>query len=86
MVGAVVKSKICELEEEVRAGSPRRMRKELTGVVKGVLGRRRFFGRFQNSCKKNLSSNQLILVIEENIPEEKEPDVSEISEIMEEQV
>ena len=34
--GAVVKSKIGELEEEVRAGNSRRMRKELTGVVKCV--------------------------------------------------
>ena len=33
MVGAVVKAKIGELEEEVRAGSLRRKRKELTGVV-----------------------------------------------------
>ena len=33
VVGTVVKSKIGELEEEVRAGSSRSMRKELTGVV-----------------------------------------------------
>ena len=48
VVGTVVKSKISELEEEVRAGSSRRMRKELTGVVQGVSGRRRFLARFQN--------------------------------------
>ena len=46
--GTVVKAKIGELEEEVRAGNLRRMRKELTGVVQGVLGRRRFLVRFQN--------------------------------------
>ena len=33
VVGIVVKAKIGELEEEVRVGSSRRMRKELTGVV-----------------------------------------------------
>ena len=47
-MGTVVKAKIDELEEEVRVDSPRRIRKELTGVVQGVLGRRRFLVRFQN--------------------------------------
>ena len=42
--------------------------------------------RFHNGCKKNLSSNQLTVVIVEKIPEEKEPKVSEISEILEEKV
>ena len=50
MVGAVVKAKIGELEEEVRAGNSRRMRKEFTGVVQGVSMRSRFFVRFQNWC------------------------------------
>ena len=86
MVGAVVKSKIDELEEEVRAGSSRRMRKELTGLLQGVSGRRRFLVRFQNGCENNLSSNQLTAVIVEKIQEEKEPEVSEIYEIPEEQV
>ena len=36
--GTVVKAKIGELEEEVRAGNSRRMRKEFTGVVQGVWG------------------------------------------------
>ena len=36
VVGTVVKSKIGDLEEEVRAGNSRRMRKEFTGVVQGV--------------------------------------------------
>ena len=63
MEGTVVKSKIGELEEEVRAGNARRTRKHLTGVVQGVSGRRRLFVRFQNGCKNNLSSNQLTVVI-----------------------
>ena len=82
----VVKSKIGELEEEVRAGSPRRTRKDLTGVMKGVLGKRRFLVRFKNICKKNLSLNQLTIVIVENIPEEKEPDILAIPDIPEEKV
>ena len=40
---------------------------------------------FQNGCEKNLSSNQLTVAIVEKIPEEKEPEVSEIAEILEEQ-
>ena len=86
LVGTVVKSNICELEEEVRAGNSRSMRKELTGVVQGVSGKRRFLVRFQYGCKKNLSSNQLTVVIVDNIPVEEEPEVSTIPEILEDQV
>ena len=42
VVGKVVKAKIGELEEEVRVGSSRRMRMELTGVVKAISGKRKF--------------------------------------------
>ena len=79
MVGTVVKANIGKLEEEVRGGSSRRTREELTGVLKGVSGRRSFLARFQNGSKKNLSSNQLTVVIVENTSEEKEPEVSEIT-------
>ena len=78
MVGTVVKAKKGELEEEVREGNSRRMRKYLNGVVKGVLGRRRFLARFHNGCKNNMSSNQLTVVIVENIPVEEQPEVSTI--------
>ena len=53
-MGAVVKSKIGDLEEEVRAGSLRRMRKDFTVVVKGVEGGRRFLVRFNDRCKNNI--------------------------------
>ena len=86
MEGTVVKANIGDLEEEVRAGNSRRMRKELTGVVQGVSGGWRFLVRFQNGCKKNLSSNQLTVVIVDNIPVEEEPLVSMIPEIPEDQV
>ena len=86
MVGKVVKYKIGELEEEVRAGSSRRTRQELTGMVQGVFGRGSILKMFQNGCENNMSSNQFTVVIVEKIPEEKEPEVSKISEIQEEQV
>ena len=86
MQGAVVKANIGELEEEVRAGNSRRMRKGLTGVVQGISGRRRFLVRFQNGCENNLSSNQLTVVIVDKIPVEEEPLVSKIPEIPEDQV
>ena len=62
VVGTAVKAKIGELEEELRVGSSRRMRKELTGVVQVVLGSRRLLVRFRNGCKNNLSSNQLTVM------------------------
>ena len=65
MEGMVVKAKIGELEEEVRTGSSRRIRKKLTGAVQGVLGRKRLLVRFQNGCEKNMYSNQLTVVIVE---------------------
>ena len=86
MVWTAVKAKIGDLEEKARAGSSRRMRKEFTGAAQGVSVRGRLLMRFQNGCKKNMSSNQLTVVIVENIPEEKEPEVSDIVEILEDQV
>ena len=86
MVGTVVKAKIGELEEEVRAGSSRRTRKELTSVVQGVSGMRRFLVRFQNGCEKNLSLNQLTVVIAHKILVEEEPEISTIPEIPEDNV
>ena len=48
LVGTVVKANFGELEEEVRIVISRRMRKEFTGVVQGVSGKRRFLVRLQN--------------------------------------
>ena len=84
--GAVVKSKIGELEEEVRRGNSISMRKELTGLVQGVLWRRRLLVRFHNGCENNLSSNQLTVVVVKKISVEEEPEVSTIPEIPEDQV
>ena len=51
MMGTVVKSNIGELEEEVREGSSIRTRKELTGVLQGVSGKKMFLLRFQDEYK-----------------------------------
>ena len=59
MVGTVVKEKVGELEDEVREEFYSQMRKDLTGVVKRVSGKRSFLVRFQDGCKKYLTSNQL---------------------------
>ena len=48
MVGMAVKAKVGELEEEVRAGCPRSMRKELTDVVQGILGKKRLLVMFKD--------------------------------------
>ena len=84
--GTILKGKIGELEEEVMTGNSIRMSKELTGVVQGVSGRRRFLVRFQNGCEKNMSSNQLTVVIVDKILVEEEPLVSMIPGIPEDQV
>ena len=86
VAGTVVKTKIGELEEEVMACSLRSMRKYMTGVVQGLLGNKRLLVSFQDGCEKNMSSNQLTIVIVEKILEEKEPEVYEIDEIPEEKV
>ena len=72
-----------ELEEEVRVGSSRRMRKELTGVVQAILGKMRFLARFHYGCEKDLSLNQLTVVAAHEILVEEAPLVSTIPEIPE---
>ena len=86
LVGKVIKAKIGELEEEVRVGSLRGMRKELTGMVQGVSGRRRFLVRFKNGREKNLSSNQLTAAKAHDILVEEAPGVSTILDIPEDSV
>ena len=50
MMRVVVKAKIGELEEEVKAGSLRMTRKELTGLVQGVSCKKGLLLRFQDGC------------------------------------
>ena len=48
MVGTVVKSKVGELEEEIREVFLRRLKKEMTGVVQEVVQERSYSVRFQD--------------------------------------
>ena len=43
-----MKAKVGELEEEIREGFLRRLRKEMTGVVQEVVGNRRYLVSFQD--------------------------------------
>ena len=54
-MGMVVKAKVGELEDEVREGFSRWMRKHLTGVVQGVSGKRWSLLRFQYGCGKDMN-------------------------------
>ena len=86
MVGRLVKANIGELEEKVRAGCLRRMRNDLTGVFQGIFGKKRLLARFQDGCEKDLTLNQLTIMIVEKILAEKEPDVPKNPDIPEEQI
>ena len=44
-------------------------------MVQGVSKKRRFLVRFQYGCKKDMTSNQLTVVILEKIPVEEKPKV-----------
>ena len=55
MVGTVVKANVGEMEEDIREGFLRKLRKEMTGVVQEVVGKRRYLVRFQDGLEKELS-------------------------------
>ena len=46
LVGTDVKAKIGELEEEIREGFLRRLRKEMPGMAQEVVGKRRYLLSF----------------------------------------
>ena len=77
-MGTVVKEKVGELEDEVREIFYRITRKDLTGVVKEVSGKRRFLLTFQDVFEKDLTSNKTTIMILDNIPMPEETDMSTI--------
>ena len=83
MVGTVVKAKIVELEEHIREVFFIRNRKEMTGVVQGVSGRKMLLVNFTDVFENYLRPNQLTIMIVEKIPVEEEPEVPTIPEIPE---
>ena len=64
-----MKAKVRELEEEVREGFTRFLRKYLTEVEESVSVYKMFFVRFQDVFKKNMRSNKINTVTVEMIPE-----------------
>ena len=63
MVGTVMKAKVGELEEEILEGYSRRLRKDMNGVVQEVVRKRRYLVRFQDGLDKEMSSNQITIVV-----------------------
>ena len=53
----VAKAKLCELDEEVRSGFTMCLSKELTGVVVGFVGNKRFLFMFQDMFGKEMRLN-----------------------------
>ena len=62
-MGKVVKAKVGELEEDIRELFSRRLRKEMTGVVQEIVGKRRYSVRFQYGLDKEMSPNQITIVV-----------------------
>ena len=64
MVGTVVKEKVGGLEGDIREGFSRSLRKERTGVVQEVVGKKSYSVRFQDRGEGGyMSSNQLTTVV-----------------------
>ena len=58
----------------------------MTDVSQVISGKKIFSVRFQDGCENDLISNRLTIVVVENIPVEKEPEVTTNTEIPEEKV
>ena len=82
MVETVVNANVGELEEEIMEGFSRRLRKDMTGVMQEVVGKRRYSARFQDGLEKEMSSNQLTIVVVRSEVEE-EIEVREVEMITE---
>ena len=77
-MGAVVEVKVVELEDEVRKGFSRHLRKELTGVLVTASGKRSFLERCQDVCDDDMNLNQLTSMAVYRIPMIKEAEVTMI--------
>ena len=63
MVGVVVKSKVDDLEEDIRMGFLGRLRKEITGVVQEVVGKRKYLVRGKYGLEKDMLLNHITIVL-----------------------
>ena len=58
-----MKAKVGDIEEEIREIFLRMLRKEMTGVVQEVVGKRRYSMRFQDGLEKEIVSNQIKILV-----------------------
>ena len=63
MVGTVVKAKVGDMKEYIRKVFSRRLRKERTGVLQEVVGKRKYSERFQDGGEKEMLSKQITIVV-----------------------
>ena len=61
-VMSVVKAKVGDLESIKREGRSRRMRKEVVGCVKSVVGKKNFLVQFDDGQKKEISYSSLVFL------------------------
>ena len=54
MAGTVVKGKVGEMEEDIRKGFLRRLRKDMIGLLQEVVETRRYLVRFQDGSEKEI--------------------------------
>ena len=72
-MGSVVKAKVGELENIIREGRIRRMRKEVVGCVHSVMGNKKFLVLFEYGQNKEISSSLLVYLSEKDEVEMEEP-------------
>ena len=66
-----MKAKLGDLEEEIREGFSRRLRKKMTGVAHEVVGKRRYSARLPDGLEKEMLWNQInIVVVRSELDEE----------------
>ena len=63
-----MKANVGELEEMARELFPRKLRKNLPGVVQEVSEKNRFLVRFQDGCENDITSTQLTVVAVDKSP------------------
>ena len=51
-VGSVVKAKVGDMEENIREGRTRRIRKEMVGYLQSMVGNNRFLFQFKDGKNK----------------------------------
>ena len=63
MVGTFVKAKVGVMEEDIKEGFLRRLRKDMNGVVHEVFGKKRYLVRLHNGLDKEILLKQITVVV-----------------------